>query len=246
MADEQDGISLSNASTGLALGGPVGAAIGGGIGLAEFLIGMSQRKKANETFPQAISPEMEEAKSDFNRKRHNVFVGSAYNQQMADIKGMMAGGTAAMARTGSMGNMNYYMRNVAKLTNEMLAQGQEAETGYNKDYMDILNATDKTKRDLDMTKYAEGQARSTTNQKSGFSNVTDALQYLLPLLKKKTDLDNTSYNSTLNPEKNGVSTSSLNTGGLGDFIKNLMAQNKLLPNLGGETSGFNAGFPTLK
>ncbi len=46
-----EGITLlkdvgGTAATGPSIGGPWGAAIGGGIGLAEFLIGMSQRKKA--------------------------------------------------------------------------------------------------------------------------------------------------------------------------------------------------------
>ena len=159
-----------------------GNLIGGATGIVEFLLGLSQGNKAKGMFPSAISPEMEEAKSDFNRKRHNVFVGSAYNQQMNEIKGMMAGGTAAMARTGSTSNMNYYMRNVAKLTNQMLAQGQAAEAAADTNYIDLLKTGDASKRALDLMKYSQENAKSSSNQQSGFSNIMPAITDLLGML----------------------------------------------------------------
>jgi predicted CopG family antitoxin len=163
-----------------------GNVIGGATGLTEFLLGLSQRKKAKSEFPMGTTPEMEEAKDEFNRKRKNVFTGSAYNQQMNEIKNMMAGGTEAMARTGSIGNVNYYMRNVAKLTNEMLAQGEQSESNADKNYLDLLNKGDETTRALQLMKYSEDRANQETSKRSGFSNISDAVIELLGKGKKNT------------------------------------------------------------
>ena len=156
-----------------------GNVIGGATGLTEFLLGLSQRKKAKSEFPMGTTPEMEEAKDEFNRKRKNVFTGSAYNQQMNEIKNMMAGGTEAMARTGSIGNVNYYMRNVAKMTNAMLAQGQQAEADADKNYLDLLEKGDKINRDEQLLKYQTDEAKGATNTRAGWSNLTDSITNLL-------------------------------------------------------------------
>jgi len=183
ITDPNAGSGTSSSANNMDLYGNV---IGGATGLTEFLLGLSQRKKAKSEFPMGTTSEMEEAKDEFNRKRKNVFTGSAYNQQMNEIKNMMAGGTEAMARTGSIGNVNYYMRNVAKMTNAMLAQGQQAEADADKNYIDLLNKGDDTNRALQLMKYSQDKAESTTNQQSGFSNAMAGITNLLKHLKPST------------------------------------------------------------
>ena len=175
-----------NAMKGDEVGGGWGALAGAVLGAGQFIYSNSQKNKAKNDFPIAVSEEMEAAKEYYNRKRFNAFTGSAYNQQMNEIKNLMSGGTEAAARSGSIGNVNYYMRNVAKLTNEMLAQGEQSESNADKNYLDLLNKGDETTRALQLMKYSEDRANQETSKRSGFSNISDAVIELLGKGKKNT------------------------------------------------------------
>lgn len=168
--------NLQNLSENL---GSYGNAIGAGIGLGQFIIGLAEKNKANKFFPNIVAPELESAIQDYDRKRQNVYTGSAYNAQIQDIKSMLGGGASALAKSPNTSGLNYYMRSVGKLVNSMLAQGQEMEQYYDKQYAEMLKTAEERKRALLLTKYAEGSAQAATDKKSGFSNAATGIVNLL-------------------------------------------------------------------
>jgi len=102
-------------------------------------------------FPGYTSPDTVSASVSMNRKKYNMYTGSAYNRQAEDIRGMMGGDISDNFGADNTSGINYYMRNIAKaadVKNSIGMGGSKDAPIEQAPRMGSLNVADNTQLDM--------------------------------------------------------------------------------------------------
>ena len=155
-----------------------------GVGGVQSIVGLAQRKRAEQIRPAETDPMRTLAMTDYKRKSKNAFTGSSLQSNLRDILQGRAGQYKALARTagpGALRNMAYQSRLQGQNMNKLLGQGQQQQQFYEKMFQQEMSAIDDRRYATQQQKFGEVKARGEKNIQVGQENALAAGSKLLTL-----------------------------------------------------------------
>ena len=176
------GGTLKGGMSGAALG-PEGAIAGAGIGLATGLLqeykANKLKKAADSAYPGLTDPMQAGFLSELEQKRRSIETGSAFQSGMNTINDQNADTNAAIVKStgGDVGSTIQSLlqasRGAANAKNQVLAQGQQNQMGYDQMYGSLLNQISARKLQLQMQRSQQNLAEW-SKMKQGANQNTQA------------------------------------------------------------------------
>lgn len=167
----------SGAATG-SIGGPPGAIIGAGVGLATGLIqnigAASAKKKADAAMPGLIDPRQASFLAELEQKRKAIDTGADFGAGMNAVNNINAGTNNAIVKSsgGDVGGTVQGLLQSEQIANNgansVLAQGQGQQLAYNSMFNDLNNKI--AARQLQLEMAHSQQARAEWAQKKQMAN----------------------------------------------------------------------------
>jgi hypothetical protein len=148
----------------------VNPGVAAGLGIAQLLTGMVQQKKANGLFPE-VPPMYYDMLNEYKRKARNTEVGGLYSAGVAKNRNLLAQGSNAVIQTGNPMAYNFTQRKAGGLVNDILAAMTQRSERYDQLAGNMGMTIGGTQLQLDKSKWANAQAKASTNTRSGIDNI---------------------------------------------------------------------------
>lgn len=161
-------------------GGPQGAAVGAGLSLATGLLqefkANKLKKAADSAYPELVDPNQASFLAEMDQKRKSMETGAAFQTGMEAIDSGTEGINQAVARNtnGDVGStiqsLLMAQRGANNAKNQVLANGQNAQMGYDQMYGGLLNQISARKLQLQLQRSQQNLAEWSKMKQSGNQN----------------------------------------------------------------------------